>query len=317
MVSVPRRSRAPMVVIGLAVLVSYLLLSALSAFAVVTLWRLRPDPVTSALVGSAVVVVLGYLSFRFGTLQLLSRLDARDLTRSESPAVHRLLDRLSAEMGVEPPALKLARFTTPNAMALDPLGRDVIVLDTALFRLLDVDEFEALLAHELAHLERKDGLSQSLVASMGQTLVGIGYLFVSPVTFFATGIALGTAWIRGRPKEWHRTIPGRIRLGLDTIVGFLGFGFTVFIRSQSRKREFAADARAAAVTGNPMALASALKKLDRAAQPQWGMSPLWVYGEVELDDPISEMLSTHPSTDERVERLTAIAEKSATKIEVQ
>ncbi|WP_416841175.1 M48 family metallopeptidase [Haloferax sp. DFSO52] len=306
-----------MVLIGLAVLVSYLLLSALSAFAVVTLWRLRPDPVTGALVGTAVVVVLGYVSFRVGTLQLLGRLEARDLSRDESPAVYRLLDRLSEEIGIDPPSLKLARFTTPNAMALDPLGRDVIVLDVALFRLLDVDEFEALLAHELAHLERKDGLSQSLVASMGQTLVGIGYLFVSPVTFFATGIALGTAWIRGQPREWHRTVPGRIRLALDTVVGFLGFGFTVYIRTQSRKREFAADARAAAVTGNPMALASALRKLERAAQPRWGMSPLWVYGEVEMDDPVSEMLSTHPSTDERVERLTAIANRAATRIEVQ
>ena len=312
-----RESRGPMVLIGLAVLASYLLLSAVSAFAVVTLWRLRPDPVTAALVGTSVVVVLGYLSFRLGTLQLLSRLDARDLSRSESPAVYRMLDRLADEMGVEPPTLKLARFTTPNAMALDPLGRDVVVLDTALFSLLDGDEFEALLAHELAHLERKDGLTQSLVASVGQTLVGIGHLFVSPVSFLATGIALGMAWIRGRPREWHETVPGRIRLGLDTVVGFLGFGFTVFVRSQSRKREFAADARAATVTGDPMALASALRKLERAAQPRWGMSPLWVYGEVEMDDPVSELLSTHPTTDERVERLVAIAGKSATQIEVQ
>ncbi|KTG27173.1 M48 family metallopeptidase [Haloferax profundi] len=306
-----------MVLIGLVVLAFYLLLSALSALAVVTLWRLRPDPVTTAVVGVSVAVLLGYVSFRFGTVQLLGQLDARDLSPAESPAIHRVLGRLADEMGIDPPDLKLARFSAPNAMALDPLGRDVIVLDTALFRLLDVDEFEALLAHELAHLERKDGLTQSLVASIGQTFVGIGYLFVSPVTFLMTGVALGTAWIRGRPREWHETIPGRIRLGLETFVGVFGFGFTVFIRSQSRKREFAADARAAAVTGNPLALASALRKLERAAQPRWGLSPLWVYGEVEMEDPLSELLSTHPSTDERVERLAAIAEQSATRIEVQ
>ncbi|KAB1194028.1 M48 family metalloprotease [Haloferax sp. MBLA0076] len=306
-----------MILIGFVVLAFYLLLSALSAFAVVTLWRLRPDPVTTAVVGVSVAVALGYVSFRFGTVQLLSQLDARDLSPTESPAIHRLLNRLSGEMDIDPPELKLARFSAPNAMALDPLGRDVIVLDSALFRLLDVDEFEALLAHELAHLERKDGLTQSLVASIGQTFVGIGYLFVSPVTFLATGVALGTAWIQGRPREWHETIPGRIRLGLDTFVGVFGFGLTVFIRSQSRKREFAADARAAAVTGNPLALASALRKLERAAQPRWGLTPLWVYGEVEMDDPVSELLSTHPSTDERVERLTEIAEQSATRVEVR
>ncbi|KAB1188226.1 MULTISPECIES: M48 family metallopeptidase [Haloferax] len=306
-----------MIFVGVVILVVYLLLSAVSAFAVLTLWRLRPDPVTAAIVGVSVAVVLGYVSFRFGTVQLLSQLDARDMSPAESPAIHRLLDRLSDEMGISPPSLKVASFSAPNAMALDPLGRDVVVLDVALFRLLDVDEFEALLAHELAHLERKDGLTQSLVASIGQTLVGVGYLAVSPVTFLATGVALGTAWIQGRPREWHRTVPGRVRLALDTFVGVFGFGFTVFIRSQSRKREFAADARAAAVTGKPLALASALRKLERAAQPRWGMSPLWVYGEVGMEDPISELLSTHPSTDERVERLAAIADESATRIEVQ
>jgi heat shock protein HtpX len=306
-----------MVLIGLAVLAFYLLLSGLSAFAVVTLWRLRPDPVTAAVVGVSAAIVLGYVSFRFGTVQLLSQLDAQTMSPTESPRIYRLLDRLSGQMGVEPPSLKLARFSAPNAMALDPLGRDVIVLDSALFHLLDADEFEALLAHELAHLERKDGLVQSLVASILQTFVGIGYLVVSPVTFFATGVALGSAWMRGRPREWHETIPGKVRLALDTFVGTFGFGLTVFIRSQSRKREFAADVRATEVTGNPLALASALRKLERASQPQWGLSPLWVYGEVEVDDPISDLLSTHPSTDERVERLVAIAEESTTRIEVQ
>ncbi|AHZ23927.1 peptidase M48 [Haloferax mediterranei ATCC 33500] len=306
-----------MVLIGVTILAFYLLLSALSAFAVLTLWQLRPDPVTAALAGVSIAVVLGYVSFRFGTVRLLSQLDARNLTPSESPSVYRLLERLSDEMGIEPPTLKAAHFAAPNAMALDPMGRDVVVLDAALFRLLDVDEFEALLAHELAHLERKDGLVQSLVASVLQTFVGVGYLFVSPVTFFMTGVALGSAWIRGRPSEWDQTVPGRIRYHLVSLVGVFGFGFTVLIRSQSRKREFAADVRAAEVTGEPLALASALRKLERAARPQFGLSPLWVYGEVEVEDSVSDLLSTHPSTDERVERLAAMADESMTRIEVQ
>ncbi|MCO8268652.1 M48 family metalloprotease [Haloferax sp. AB510] len=306
-----------MVVVGAVVLAFYLSLSALSAFAVVTLWRLRPDPVTAAVVAVAVAVVLGYLSFRFGTVRLLSQLDARDMSPAESPSVHRLRDRLAERMDLDPPTLKLARFSAPNALALDPMGRDVVVLDAALFRLLDTDEFEALLAHELAHLERKDGLVQSLVASVLQTVVGVGYLFVSPVTFLTTGVALGSAWMRGQPGSWHETLAGRIRLRLDEFVGLFGFGLTVFVRSQSRKREFAADARAAEVTGKPMALASALRKLERAARPGFGLSPLWVYGEVEVEDPISDLLSTHPSTDERVERLAAMADESMTRIEVR
>lgn len=262
-----------MVVVGVVVLAFYLSLSALSAFAVVTLWRLRPDPLTAAVVGVAVAVVLGYLSFRFGTVRLLSQLDARDMSPAESPSVHRLRDRLAERMDLDPPTLKLARFAAPNAMALDPMGRDVVVLDASLFRLLDADEFEALLAHELAHLERKDGLVQ--------------------------------------------TLAGRVRLRLDEFVGLFGFGLTVFVRSQSRKREFAADARAAEVTDKPMALASALRKLERAARPQHGLSPLWVYGEVEVEDSVSDLLSTHPSTDERVERLAAMADESMTRIEVR
>ncbi|ELZ82955.1 heat shock protein X [Haloferax elongans ATCC BAA-1513] len=317
MASPAGRSRFQMVLVGVTVLVFYLTLSALSAFAVVTLWRLRPDPVTGALVGVGIAVVLGYLSFRFGTVRLLSQLDARDLSPMEAPSVYRLRDRLSEQMGITPPSLKLAHFAAPNAMALDPVGRDVVVLDAALFRLLDGNEFEALLAHELAHLERKDSLVQSLVASIIQTAVGVGFFVVSPVTFLTTGIALGTAWIRGTPREWDKTIPGRFRRLLDTFVGAFGFGLTVLVRLQARKREFAADARAAEVTGKPLALASALRKLERASRPKWGMSPLWVYGEVEVDDPVSDLLSTHPATDERVERLQEMADESMTHIEVE
>ncbi|WP_396613323.1 M48 family metallopeptidase [Haloferax sp. S1W] len=306
-----------MVLVGVSILAFYLVLSALSAFAVLTLWRIRPDPVTGALAGVSIAVVLGYLSFRFGTVQLLSQLDARDLPPAESPRVYRLLEQLVDQMSIAPPTLKLAHFSAPNAMALDPMGRDVVVLDAALFRLLDVDEFEALLAHELAHLERKDSLVQSLVASTLQTVVGVGFFIVSPVTFLTTGIALGTAWIRGTPREWDKTIPGRFRRLLDTFVGAFGFGLTILVRSQSRKREFAADARAAEVTDKPLALASALRKLERASRPQWGMSPLWVYGEVEVEDPVSDLLSTHPSTDERVERLVDMAGASMTRIDIE
>ncbi|WP_410767272.1 M48 family metallopeptidase [Haloferax sp. DFSO60] len=305
-----------MVLVGLTIFAFYLVLAALSAFALLTLWEFRPDPVTAALVGISVSLVLGYLSFRLGTVQLLSRLEARDLPPEEAPAVYRMLDRLADEMDITAPTLKIARFSAPNALALDPMGQDVVVLDATLFRLLSGDEFEALLAHELAHLERKDGLSQTLIASTLQTVVGIGYFFVSPLTFLTTGTALGLAWMRGTPTAWEQTLPGKIRHRLDTFVGVFGFGLTVLVRSQSRKREFAADARAAEVTDNPLALASALQKLERASRPEWGFSPLWVYGEVEAEDRISSLLSTHPSTEERVTRLEAIESGSWTQIEV-
>lgn len=304
-----------MLLVGVSVLAFYSLLSYGSYLLLVTLWRLRPDPVTAGLVVGATTVLFGYASFRFGTRRLLSRLDARELPRAEYPGVYDVLDGLAVEMDLDAPRILVTRLAVPNAMALDTAGRDTVVIDASLFRLLDREEFAGLLAHELAHLESKDSLVQTLAFTALQTAVGVVSLLAAPPVFLVTGLALAAAWVRGDPASWPRTLPGRIRTRMEKAVSVLMLGITLLARAHSRRREFAADDRAAEVTGRPVALARALRKIERTADPQVGLlSPLWVYGEVESEEEraLSDLFSTHPRTEDRVERLRSRADSGRT-----
>jgi heat shock protein HtpX len=83
---------------------------------------------------------------------------------------------------------------------------------------------------------------------------------------------------------------------------------TLLVRAHSRRREFAADERAAELTGRPLALARALRTIERASRPAGGLLAT-LYIHAEESDPLTRMLSTHPPMDERVERLVEMAER--------
>jgi heat shock protein HtpX len=302
--------------VAAAVLAFYVLLAAGSFLVLTALWRLRFDPAVAVLGVGIGTFAAAYLSLRLGTRRLLSRLDAWELPESRAPAVYDLLDDLSASMAVDRPRLLVGRLGTPNAFALDTARRGTVVVDASLFRLLDAGELEALLAHELAHLERRDSLVQTAVLGISQLVVAFLELLLSPVVFLLTGVALGSAWLRGSPRAWPETAAGRIRTWLESGLALLGVAATLVLRAHARRREFAADERAAEVTGRPLALASALRKLDRAtASPFESFSPLW-HGEVESEEErrLREYFSTHPPIQARVRRLQELADDSRVRI---
>ncbi|WP_311172793.1 M48 family metallopeptidase [Halobellus ordinarius] len=307
------------VLVGLALLAFYGVLAAGSVVVFTSLWQGGLDPGVVVLGIGVGTLVAAYLSLRLGTQRILSQLDARELSEARAPAVHRLLADLADAMEIDRPRLLVARLGEPNAFALATRGRGTVVVAASLFELLDGGEIEALLAHELAHLERRDSLVQTAVLSVSQLVVVLVEVLLSPVVFLVTGIALSLAWFRGAPRSWPETVPGRIRRRLESGVVLVGVAVTLLLRAHARRREFAADRRAAEVTGRPRALASALRKLDRASKPAAvGRSPLW-HGEVESDAErrLREYFSTHPPTKERIERLADIAADSATRIPVE
>jgi heat shock protein HtpX len=298
-----------MILVGVSVLAFYLGLAALAYLVLASLWASDVDLLTTVVLLGGLSLTFGYLSYRFGTNRILADVDAARLPRERAPEAHRRLDDLSTAMAVARPTLLVANLATPNAFAIGG-GRDAaVVVDRSLFRLLSADEFEALLAHELAHLQSRDSLVQTLAYSAMRTVVGVLTVLLLPALFLLTGVARGLAWIRGRPTEWLETPFGRVRYRLGQVVALAFVAMTLFVRAHSRRREFAADDRAAEVTGKPVALARALRKIQRASEPGWGLlSTLYVHGDD--DGLLTRLLSTHPPMDDRIERLVEMGERA-------
>lgn len=293
-----------MVLVGIAVFVAYAA-AALGGYLLLT-WLFADPP--DLLVALGVVVVLtvgtGYLSYRFGTRRLLSGLHPRELPRERAPAVYRRLDRLCTTMHVSPPPILVADLGAPNALSLGGPSRGVIVLDRSLLRLLTIDELEGILAHELAHMEGYDTFLQTLAVSMMRSLAGLVSLVLLPVVLLLHGTDRALAWVRGRPTDQRVGFAGRLRMAIEALVGVLLSVLTLVFLAHSRRREFRADERAATVTGSPVALARALSKIHRAANPDWGLqSLLYIHGDEQDNDGLTRLFSTHPPIEDRVAAL--------------
>ncbi len=299
-----------MVVVGLFTLAFYAVAAALVWEAARFVWTNRPDLLTVAAVFLAATLVSGFVTYRLGTGRTLAGLDARELPRSTAPVVHRVVDDLAAAMDVDRPRVFVARLGEPNALAIG--GHDpALVVDYSLFDVLTAAELQGVLAHEFAHIEGRDGLVQTLGHSLVQTLVGTVALALAPVAFLAGGFARGVALVRGAPDRWHRTLPGRVRVSLERVLTLLLFGLTLLLRAYSRRREHAADDRAVDVTGRPLALASALQKIDDASEWSFPFAPLYRRSAFE-ETTLARLLSTHPPMDERIARLRERADGAET-----
>lgn len=308
-------ARLFMALVGLSLLAFYGIAAVVVYEFLVAVWAARPPLPTAVAIVLVITVSFGYLSYRFGTNRMLSNLDAARLPRERAPGVHEMVDRLVEQMDLDRPDVLVAQMAAPNALALGGTGNGVLVLDAELFRLLDADELETIVAHELAHLEGYDSLIQTLAFSAVRTVVGLFVLVLFPLLLLVGGVARAVAWIRGRPFD-RRNLAARFRRGIGRLVVLVFVGLTLLVRAHSRRREYAADDRAVEVTGKPRALAQALAKIKRASEAPWGLlSPLYTHGNEE--GTLTRMLSTHPPIEERVERLREKAEANSHRIEVQ
>jgi heat shock protein HtpX len=192
--------RLLMAVVGLLSLLAYLVAAYVGYILFLPVWDSRPSPLTAALVVVGTAIVLGVLNYWAATARLKRSLDAVELSRARVPEVYHRLDTLVNQMDIETPTLLLAELPVPNAFAVGG-GAGVIVVDRRLFRLLSVSEFEALLAHELAHLETRDALVQTVAYSLVRTFVGLVGLAVFPVVVLTGGIARSLALLRGDPSS--------------------------------------------------------------------------------------------------------------------
>ena len=247
-------------------------------------------------------VVMNGAAYWFSDRIALAAAQAREVGPEEAPMLHRLADRLAVQYGVPKPRVYVSPDPSPNAFAT---GRNpshaAICVNEGLLRILDEEELYGVLAHEFAHVRNRDILVSSVVAVLAGAITMIANVAQWGLMFGGFG---------GR-DERDQQGAGGIIVGLLMII-LAPIAATLIQLAVSRSREFEADHTGAQVSGDPMALASALRKLQRATQVVPAQTAQPAFAHLYIVNPLSgqalgNLFSTHPPVEERIHRLEEMA----------
>ena len=240
-------------------------------------------------------VVMNFVSYFFSDKIALKMYRAQPVTREQLPRAYAVVERLTAKMGIPMPKMYVIPTDSPNAFATgrDPKHASVAVTQ-GILDLLSDEELEGVLAHELGHVRNRD----ILISSVAATLAGA-------ITLLA------------RMGYWASLFGGGDRDNRDRGGGFVALlmlilapiAATLIQLAVSRSREYQADATGAELTGNPYALANALKKLDAYSkripmQASPSTAHLFIVAPLLGGVNFANLFSTHPPIAKRIERLT-------------
>jgi heat shock protein HtpX len=225
---------------------------------------------------------------------------AREVSEAEAPQLHAVVTELAMRAQIPKPRVAIIDTDQPNAFAT---GRNpahgVVAVTTGIMHTLSPRELRGVLAHELAHIKNRDTLVATLAAAAA-----------SMVTYVAH--AMGFGMIANHDEEGEG---GGNPLAMIATILLAPMAATLVQLAISRAREFGADEEGARIAGDPIALASALQRLEASHGDPYAMGPapepatasLYIVNPLSGGAGISRWFSTHPSTEERVRRLEAIA----------
>jgi heat shock protein HtpX len=247
-----------------------------------------------AVAALVIAAVMNLVTYFFSDRMVLASYGARLVTEQEAPELYGVVRSLAAKANLPMPRVAIIPQDAPNAFAT---GRDpqhaVVAATEGILRILDRDELEAVLGHELGHVTNRDILLGAIAATLAGAL---------------THLAQMALWTGGGRRD-DREGGGGGLVGILAIV-LAPIAATIVQAMISRQAEFRADETGAALTGRPLELASALRKLEAASQriPMDG-SPATAH--LFIVNPfaggLARLFSTHPPTEERVARLEEMA----------
>jgi len=241
-------------------------------------------------------IFMNFFSFWFSHKIVLKLAGAKEANRSEHFDLYTIVENLSITAGLPMPKVYIVQDPAPNAFAT---GRDakhaVVAVTTGLLKILEKNELEGVLAHELSHIGNRD----MLVSTIAVVLVGF-------VTILADIFLRSMLWGRrgGDSKGGNvLAIIGLVFIVLSPIFA------TLIHLAISRKREFLADASGALLTRYPEGLASALKKISATSKPMKHQSK--AIAHLYISDPkgskfgkkVSGLMMTHPPVEKRIQAL--------------
>jgi heat shock protein HtpX len=224
---------------------------------------------------------------------------AQEVSPVEAPELYAMVRDLAARADLPMPRLYIIPEEAPNAFATGRNPRKgVVAVTEGLLRVLDRREVAAVIAHELGHIKNRDTLIMAIAAT-----------FAGALSMLANAAMFGSLFGGNQSSEDEQ--------GSSPLAGLLSvmiapIAATLVQMSISRAREFLADEAAARFTGMPLALASALRKIEAWSQevPMHAGSPatahLFIHNPFSLGG-MANLFSTHPSTEQRVARLEAMA----------
>jgi len=240
--------------------------------------------------------VMNFVAYFFSDKIALAMYRAKPVTREELPRVYQVVERMTQRVGLPMPKLYVIPSDSPNAFATGRNPQHASVAVTrGILELLDDDELEGVLAHELGHVRNRD----ILISSVAATLAGAITMLARIAYFGALFGGMGGRDDRGRGGG----LGALAMLILGPIAAML------IQMAISRSREYHADETGAKITGNPYALARALKKLELSSKrmplvASPSTAHLFIVQPLVSAQMLANLFSTHPPISKRIERLT-------------
>ncbi|MCH7576942.1 MAG: zinc metalloprotease HtpX [Chloroflexi bacterium] len=278
------------------------LLALLSAIFLVAGFLLAGVP--GLIIAFVVALAMNFFSYWSSDKLVLRLTGAREVTPGQEPHLHRIVDEVTAMAGLPKPKVYIMQNDAPNAFATGRNAKHAaIAVTTGIMRILDDRELTAVLGHELGHIRNRDILVSAIAVTIGAAIGFLPWLL-----FFGFGRSRGMFGIVALLATWILApmAAGLIRAAL------------------SRTREYGADETGAQITHTPLALASALEKLETYSQARPmnvnpAVSHLFIVNPLNskqkrgggdmLMGLFGNSFSTHPPIKKRVEKLNEIARK--------
>jgi len=255
---------------------------------------------TGLLVAGVFALAMNGGAYFFSDKLALRAMHAREVSAAEAPRLHAIVAELAQRRNMPMPRVYVSPTMAPNAFATGRNPANAAVCCTeGILHLLDERELRGVLGHEISHVGNRDILIASVAAGLA-----------SMIMIIVNIAQLGALFGFGGSEDDDG--PGFLEIMLLAILGPLAAG--LIQAAISRSREFQADASGAEVTGDPLALASALRRIESgiAARPLAPSGQVAPASSMMIANPFSaggvvRLFSTHPPTEERVARLEAMA----------
>jgi len=255
-----------------------------------------------AMIAFAVALIMNLISYWFSDRIVLAMYSAKEVSEAEAPELYSVVATLSQRASMPMPRVYMIESDSPNAFAT---GRDpehgVVAVTTGILRILNRQELEGVLAHELSHVKHRD----ILISTVAATLAGA-------ITMIANWARFAAFFGGGRSSDDDNGGGNIFSVIIFSMIA--AFAAMLIQLAISRSREYLADEGGAQLSGNPLHLASALRRLQTgvALAPMEDANPSTAH--MFIVNPFSArgvlaLFSTHPPMEERIRRLEDMAHR--------